>query len=249
MNILLVLAFLFFIGSILGWIMEVLFRRFISDANKERKWINPGLLIGPYLPLYGVALCVLYLLALLEQFHFIDNPLGNKLLLFAVMTIFMTLIEYITGALCLKLGNIRLWDYRDKWGNIKGIICPEFSLIWGILGAVYYFLIHPHILDALAWLSRNLVFSFFIGLFFGVFLIDLVYSTQLANKIRRYATENDVIVKYETLKDHIRLSRKKRKQRFRFLFLLRSDLTLNDYLNEAKMHFESRRKKYRKKGR
>ena len=42
MNIWLVLAFLFFIGSMIGWVAELLFRRFISSANPERKWINPG---------------------------------------------------------------------------------------------------------------------------------------------------------------------------------------------------------------
>ena len=49
MNVFLTLAFLFFIGSIGGWILELFYRRMIS--NKE--WINPGFLVGPYLPLYG----------------------------------------------------------------------------------------------------------------------------------------------------------------------------------------------------
>ena len=53
MNLFLTLAFLFFIGAITGWVIEVLFRRFLSSANPERKWINPGFCTGPYLPLYG----------------------------------------------------------------------------------------------------------------------------------------------------------------------------------------------------
>ena len=44
MNQVLIFAFLFFIGSCLGWCMEVFFRRFFSRANPERKWINPGFL-------------------------------------------------------------------------------------------------------------------------------------------------------------------------------------------------------------
>ncbi|MDE7431059.1 MAG: putative ABC transporter permease, partial [Lachnospiraceae bacterium] len=62
-NIFLELAFLFFMGSLSGWGLEVIFRRFFSDANPERKWINPGFLAGPYLPLYGFSLCALFLLA------------------------------------------------------------------------------------------------------------------------------------------------------------------------------------------
>ena len=74
MNLFLTLAFLFFIGATTGWVIEVLFRRFLSSANPERKWINPGFCTGPYLPLYGVGLCLLYLIASLEQYSFVKNP-------------------------------------------------------------------------------------------------------------------------------------------------------------------------------
>ncbi len=38
MNMFLTLAYLFFIGSTLGWVAELLYRRFLSGANPERKW-------------------------------------------------------------------------------------------------------------------------------------------------------------------------------------------------------------------
>lgn len=37
MNLFLTLAYLFFIGSVLGWVLELFYRRFISGANPERK--------------------------------------------------------------------------------------------------------------------------------------------------------------------------------------------------------------------
>ena len=46
-----------------AWVLELFFRRFFSTSNPERKWINPGFCTGPYLPIYGSGLCVLYLLA------------------------------------------------------------------------------------------------------------------------------------------------------------------------------------------
>ena len=52
--------------------IEVIFRRF-EPSNKARKWINPGFLIGPYLPLYGLRALHLYLLAGLEKFIHTDN--------------------------------------------------------------------------------------------------------------------------------------------------------------------------------
>ena len=204
MGILLKLAFLFFMGSTFGWVLELFFRRFISSANPERKWINPGFCTGPYLPLYGCGLCALYLIASLENLCLIKDPLWNKILLFVIMALGMTAIEYIAGILSLKVFKVRLWDYSNERGNIQGIICPKFSLIWAALGAIYYFLIHPYILNALHWLSENLAFSFVIGLFFGVFIIDVTHSMQLITKLKKFADENEVIVRYENIKANIR---------------------------------------------
>lgn len=243
----LILAFLFFIGSLSGWVMELLFRRFISTANPERKWINPGFCVGPYLPLYGFGLCLLYLIASLERFGWISHPIWSKIALFAVMAVCMTVIEYIAGVMSLKIAKVRLWDYTGEWGNIQGIICPKFSLIWAALGAVYYLLIHPYILGALDWLSKNLAFSFVIGVFFGVFVIDVVYSSQLIAKMKKFAEENDVIVRYEHLKAHIRSMQDKSKQKHRFLLAFHTDRPLSKYLKEYKFIFEERLKKHKKK--
>lgn len=240
MNVFLELAFLFFMGSVSGWVLEVLFRRFISRANPERKWINPGFCTGPYLPLYGFGLCLVYLIASLEKWNFIDNPFWNKVMLFLGMAICMTVIEYIAGILALKIMKVRLWDYTNEWGNIQGIICPKFSLIWAVLGAVYYFFIHPHILGAIHWLSQNLAFSFVIGLFFGVFIIDVAQSVQLVAKIKAFAEENDVVVKYETIKANIRGHYEITKQKYHFFRPFHSDRPLSEHLKDMRNSFEKR---------
>ena len=243
MSVFLKLAYLFFIGSVCGWCLEVLFRRFFSRANPERKWINPGFCTGPYLPQYGFGLCLLYLIASLENQSYIQDPLLNKLLLFAVMAVCMTVIEYIAGILALKIVKVRLWDYADQWGNIQGIICPKFSLTWAVLGAVYYFLIHPYILDAIDWLSRNLAFSFVIGLFFGVFIIDVAHSVQLVSKLKQFAEENDVIVRFENIKAHIRSQYEMSAQKYRFFRPFHSDRALSEHLKEMRDTFEKRIRK------
>ena len=241
MTVFLTLAFLFFIGSTLGWVVELLFRRFFSSANPERKWINPGFCTGPYLPIYGFGLCILYLIAGLEQYNFIPNPFWNKVVLFFVMAICMTAIEYIAGIISLKVAKVRLWDYSKAWGNIQGIICPKFSLIWAILGAIYYYLIHSRILQALDWLSQNLAFSFVIGLFFGFFIVDVIHSANLVAKLKKYAEENAVIIRYETIKTEIRRRADERKQKYRFFSPFHSDIPLSEHLKELKESFEEKR--------
>ena len=243
MNLVLELAFLFFMGSLAGWVLEVLFRRFISSANPERRWINPGFCTGPYIPLYGFGLCLMYLIAFLEKRSVIDSPVWNKVVLFAAMAVCMTVIEYIAGILSLKILKVRLWDYTGEWGNIQGIICPKFSLIWAVLGAAYYFLIHPRILSAIHWLSQNLAFSFVIGFFFGVFIIDVAHSAQLAAKLKAFAEENDVVVRYETLKADIRRHYEKTAQKYHFFRPLHTERPLSEHLKEMRNTFEKRKRK------
>ena len=100
----LILAFLFFIGCIIGWVIELFFRRFVS--NRELKlWLNPGFLIGPYLPLYGCGLCILYLMAGLE------GCFSSRAILFIFMAVLMTALEYIVGIIFIKNLHVKLWDY------------------------------------------------------------------------------------------------------------------------------------------
>jgi len=242
MNTFLVLAFLFFIGSTLGWVLELFYRRFFSRNNKERKWINPGFCTGPYLPLYGSGLCLLYLIASTEKYYFLKSPLINKLFLFFTMAVFMTLIEYIAGIISVKYFKIKLWDYTEEWGNIQGVICPKFSFFWSVLGAVYYFLVHPRILETLKWLSENLAFSFVIGLFFGVFIIDLSSSAQLAMKLKKFSEEHDVITKYETLKLQLKQRRTERLKKHQFFLPIIIEQSFYDLKIEFKEAFEHRKR-------
>ena len=241
MSIFLVLAFLVFVGALFGWVLELFFRKFFSAANPERKWINPGFCTGPYIPLYGFGLCLMYLLASLDRLNITGNPIGDKVLLFTAMAVCMTVIEYIAGVMCIKLMNVRLWDYSGEWANLDGIICPKFSLIWAALGAIYYFGVHPYILDALKWLSENLAFSFVIGMFYGVFIIDVAKSMELVVKIKKFAQDNDVIVKFEYLKAHIRSVQDKAKEKHNFFFPFHTKLSIGEHLKS--MHLSERFKR------
>lgn len=110
----LILAFLFFMGCIVGWGIEVIFRRFKKE-NVSRKWVNPGFLVGPYLPLYGFGLCGLYLLTSLENTSLIEEvTAGSKIVLFLIMAVVMTLFEYIAGLIFIKGMHVQLWDYSKE---------------------------------------------------------------------------------------------------------------------------------------
>lgn len=231
MSTALVFAFLFFIGCIVGWGIELVFRRFLSKNNPDGKWINPGFLVGPWLPIYGLGLCGMYVVSLtigemtgeLIRTGSKAAEAADAAIVLVIMTMFMTLIELVAGLLFTKLFNVKLWDYSEEKLNFKGIICPKFSLFWGILGCFYYFVINPYILDGIIWLSQHLTFSFFIGFFFGVFAMDLAYSFNLASRLRRFTDEQEIIIKYEELKAHNARHREEMKQKAHFFFALRAD--------------------------
>ena len=205
MSIFLTLAYLFFIGSVLGWVIELLFRNIV---HHNKKWVNPGFCTGPYLPIYGFGLCTLYLLASLEKYEVISNPIVNKIVLFVLMAIGMTLIEYIAGLFCLKYFKVMLWDYSDLWGNVQGLICP--------------------------------LFSFFIGMFFGVFIIDVCHSANLVVKLKALAEENQIVVRYEAVKKHIRENFEESNKRLKYNFFrpFHDEHTLAERLKEMQEKLE-----------
>ena len=237
MSSILVFAFLFFIGSCLGWCMEVIFRRFFSKSNPDRKWINPGFLTGPYLPLYGFGLWGMYFVSGLSRFKITGNVAADILIVLVVMAVTMTLIEYIAGLIFIKGMNLKLWDYTNERGNIQGIICPRFSVAWGMLGCIYYFIINPYVIGWVVWLSKHLTFSFFIGMFFGIFIIDLCYSAKLSAGIQKFAKEKNIVIKYEELKEYIRKQRDLLKEKNNFIFAFKTSsplkLHLEQYIEEA----------------
>jgi len=225
MNVFLTLAFLFFIGSILGWILELFFRRVISRGE----WINPGFLVGPYLPLYGFGLCVFYLLSQIN--------IDDSVILILIMTVVVTVIEYIAGLIFIKGMGVKLWDYSNNWGNVDGLICPLYTLLWGILATMYYYLVTPYVLESLSWLEDNLAFSFFIGFFFGIIIIDTIYSTNLLVKIRKFAMEKGLVVKYEEFKSSILEQAMKNKEKYSFVFAITNNVKsieghINQYMKE-----------------
>ncbi|MCR4789695.1 MAG: hypothetical protein K5839_01295 [Treponemataceae bacterium] len=225
------LAFLFSMGSFLGWCLEVIYRRIV-----HKKWINPGFLTGPCLPLYGFSLVSLYLLAQIDV-SFITNPIWEKVVLFVIMALCITLVEYFAGLIFIKGMKIKLWDYSACWGNIQGIICPLYTFFWYLLSALYYFLVHPRILNSLSWLSSHIAFSFVIGIYYGILMVDLVHSFKVVNRIRQFAKEKQIVVRLESFKESI--------EQKRFMAPLQSEMEILRY--NLSLYMENEKKEIKAK--
>ena len=180
MKYLIIISTLFVSGSLVGWVIELFFRRFVS----QKKWMNPGFLTGPYLPIYGSGVVVLYGISNVPLG--ITSPVWDVIVRILIIGVGMTLVEFIAGLIFIKGLKIKLWDYSDRKGNIMGIICPLFSLIWIIVGSLYYFFANPFFVAAVSWISENLIYTYFIGAVIGMMIVDFSYSVHLATKLKEF---------------------------------------------------------------
>lgn len=206
MKYLVIISTLFVIGSLIGWIIELFFRRFVS----QKKWMNPGFLTGPYLPIYGFGVLVLYAVSNIPLG--ITNQIVDIIVRILIIGVGMTVVEFIAGLIFIKGLKVKLWDYSDRKGNIMGIICPSFSLIWLVVGSLYYFLLNPFLVEGISWISENLIYTYFVGMVMGAIAVDFAYSIHLATKLKEYKEIADL--RFEDFKKelHNRIKQLRKKQ-------------------------------------
>jgi len=226
MNRLVIVSTLFVFGSLAGYVLEVFYRRFFS----AKKWINPGFLVGPYIPLYGFGVMLLYGLSNLDFAGLSGAP--EHILRIVVIGVSLTLIEFLTGVIFIRLLHIKLWDYSDRFGNVLGVICPLFSVIWFLLGSGYYFFLNAPLVGAIEWLGENPIYSYAVGLVIGMILVDTFYSIRLGIRIRRAADQ--FVVRYEQFKLDLKREALERSEDSRFygtiVAIFRAGNTLRDVI-------------------
>jgi uncharacterized membrane protein len=198
MEILFEYFFLYCLCAVLGWCLEVVYRGF-----RHRKVVNPGFLTGCWLPLYGVGGCILYFLSGLELNMMPNAFLRTACILLLAMAI-MTVIELIGGWIAVKLFHVRLWDYSKEWMNFEGLICPKFSLFWGLICALYYFLLYPIFHSLAVRVVDQPWMILVIGIYLGVFLVDLAHSLRLMQRVRAYAMRMRTLVNIDQLQSNAR---------------------------------------------
>ena len=254
-----VILFMFLIGCMLGYLSECLYRRYVS----AKKWVNPGFMKGPWLPLYGFGLVLMFGISALMQQILPDsiilyNPLGNlfgntnqsgptfyDLIPILITVIGLILLEFIGGIIFVKGFKIRLWDYTNMKGNILGVICPVFSLIWFIVTLIYYYALNPYIyvmfLNLFDFMFEggdtgnviNFMFIFALGIIYGVFFVDLINSLGVFKKVVKLARESNGLKHYEKFRADIKakLNAEKAKAYNMLPEALRNQLTENKLQN------------------
>ena len=128
------IAWIVIVYAFLGWCTEVAYA-----GVKRGKFVNRGFLNGPVCPINGFG--VLSVVLVLEPIK------ENTILLFLGSMLFCSVLEFIAGYAMERIFNDKWWDYSDNPFNIKGYVCLEFSLMWGLACVLVIGSVHPHIMN------------------------------------------------------------------------------------------------------
>ena len=117
------LSVIYLVYSFLGWVGET-----VVATAKGRRFTNRGVASGPFCFVYGTAGVLLAVgLADLRT---------NWLALFAGSFLIATVVEWVTAKFLERVHHRRWWDYSGKKFNLDGYVCLQYSVLWGVLGAV-----------------------------------------------------------------------------------------------------------------
>ncbi len=241
---------LFFFGGFLGWVTELFFRRYVS----QKKWVNPGFLTGPLLPLYGFGVVGFYLFTNdIPWGNISANSYWNTTIEILSIGALMTLIELIAGLVFIKGMKIKLWDYSNRWGNFQGIICPLFSLIWAIFAAIYVLWINPGFKSMVGWYMSNIMATAMVeSFFYGILAVDLGWSFGLVTKIRKAVADSKLVVDWDKIKVSFQEHYKRLKKTPEWILPFKTktgefSALMSEYLDNLKAQNELRLAAYQKK--
>ena len=164
----------FTLYSFFGWIVEAIFRSF-----KQRRFVNPGFLFGPFVPIYGFGSVGAILL---------HSQLSDSNFLLQTLTYGVSIsgMEYMTGVIIEGVLGVTLWDYSDNKLNLGGKICLKYSFLWTAMVLLLVFIIHPFADESLISLldgTTRSILAVTLGIYF---LIDFTASvTDIATFKRR----------------------------------------------------------------
>ena len=179
-----------------GWIAETVLFWF-----KRGEFVDRGLLILPFCPVYGLSMLTAYAIMRTPQSglwkkwqNSAKTVLGKItviilcIALYAIIAaVFASVIEYLAGLYFDKRFGIRLWSYRGYENNVGGYVCLWYSLLWGALAVAYMGLIWYPLMQLLAKADTAALAAIAFTLIM-LMLADFVYNMlYLFIKGARYA--------------------------------------------------------------
>ena len=153
--------------AIIGWIYEELYY-FLSKG----KIVNSGTMIGPWLPIYGFAGLLIYLLS--------KKLKKSPVKMFIVSFFLSGIIEYFTSYYLEKVYHMKWWDYSKFAFNLNGRICLIGLIVFSFLALFVMYFVLPKI-EKLYNKTPEKIRDILIYSLLVLFIIDFTYSTIFPN--------------------------------------------------------------------
>lgn len=123
---------IFMIGSVLGYIVEMI----VGLVQNGHFVSRQGLIYGPFTPVYGIGIIVYYIF-----FKIVKTRDKKKVFIFSFILGGIT--EYLCSYLQEKIFGTISWDYSEWIFNINGRTTIFHCTYWGIAGLLYVKYIEP----------------------------------------------------------------------------------------------------------
>lgn len=152
---------LFFLISFFGWLWEGAIYLFTRQS-----FVNRGVYLGPYLPIYGAGGLLLW---------FLLHRLSEKRVLTFFLSAFIcAVLEYAVSFCLEKMWGVRWWDYSGWFLNINGRICLVSVAAFGLGGMALNCFLLPFYMKIYHRLSRGWRIAL-CALFLTIFILDATY--------------------------------------------------------------------------
>lgn len=169
---------IFMIGSLIGYIVEMIVA-LVQNGHLESR---QGVLYGPFTPVYGIGIIVFYLF-----FNKVKTRQKGKI--FIMSMILGGITEYLCSFLQEKIFGTVSWDYSNWIFNINGRTTLIHCTYWGIAGILYISYIEPLIPKINELINKNLTKILAVSL--AVFMIFNITISSMA-ALRQKERNNNI---------------------------------------------------------
>lgn len=158
---------IFMIGSVLGYIVEMI----VGLVQNGHFVSRQGLIYGPFTPVYGIGIIVYYIF-----FKLVKTRDKKKIFIFSMILGGIT--EYLCSFIQEKVFGTISWDYSQWFFNINGRTTIVHCTYWGFAGLLYIKYIEPLIPKIENWVSNNRIKVMSTGL--AVFMVFNITISSMA---------------------------------------------------------------------
>lgn len=127
----------FLLYSILGFLLETI-RSFLVNSK-----FTSGILYGPWTPIYGIGIVIVILISNYLFAHLHLSRWVETFITFVIITLILTLLEWIGGILIEKIFHTVFWDYSKEAFSIGKYISLSKSLMWGVGSILFIYVLKP----------------------------------------------------------------------------------------------------------